>query len=422
MLDRTVIPKFYSPEFKSFASPITSALSNGIKLYSFNSGDQEVFKLELIFPVGTYLSSNPAVPSLCLDMLLEGTKSKSASEINNALDFYGAFLNFNSGIDNTIITLFGRSAFLGHLIPLLAEIISDPIFEDNALNKHKVQMSQKLLINEEKTSYWAPRMLRKSVFGASHSYSRRISSDEINKTTRDNLVDYHQKFLGCALQSIIIAGSFEEKEVTQLLHASFNGFQSDFKIKNIDSPSSGSPKIETKELKDTSQASIAIGKLAIDNTHKNYADYAFMTKVFGGYFGSRLMKKLREEEGLTYGIHAFNNQLRGGSYLQISADVEINSVDKSVELILAEIDKLKQEDISLHEIDTVKNYMIGEYVNDSNTVFDFAELYKKLILQKLPDDYYQKFYSRVSNIEPGVVQSMAIETLDIEQLSIVKVF
>ena len=91
MLNRTDIPKFYSPEFKSFNLPHKFELSNGIQISSFNSGDQEVFKIELIFPVGTYVSSNPAIPSMCLDMLREGSGTKSASEINNILDYYGAF-------------------------------------------------------------------------------------------------------------------------------------------------------------------------------------------------------------------------------------------------------------------------------------------------------------------------------------------
>lgn len=422
MLDRTAIPNFYSPEFKSFNLPINTKLRNGIHVSSFNSGDQAVFRIELIFPIGTYISSNPAIPSLCLDMLREGSKGKSASEINNTLDYYGAFLNFESGLDNTIITLFGRSVFIKYLIPLLAEIISNPVFDENAVNKHKLRMTQKLLINEEKTAYWAPRLLRKSIFGDTHPYSNLLSSKEINSITRDDLIGYHQNFLTRGLQNIIVAGSYNSKEFTQLLEESFQEFTSDISIENLASPSSGSLGTEIKELGNTSQASIAIGTQSISNTHKNYAEYAFMTKVLGGYFGSRLMKKLREEEGLTYGIHAFRNQLRAGSYLQISADVELNSVEKSVELILAEIDKLREGDISLDEIDTVKNYMIGEYVNDSNTVFDFAELYKKLILQSLPEDYYQVFYNKISVIEPGVIKSMALETLDKEEFSVIKVY
>jgi zinc protease len=422
MLVRTDIPKFYSPEFKSFTPPINTELSNGIQISSFNSGDQKVFKIEFIFPVGTYATSNLAIPSLCLDMLREGSKSKSASEINNTLDYYGAFLNFKSGIDSTIITLYGRSVFIKYLIPLLADIISNPVFDENALNKHKLRMEQQLLINEEKTSYWAPRLLRKSIFGETHPYSKFLLVKEINKITRDDLILYHQNFLSRGLQNIVVAGSYDNKEFSQLLNDNFQEFKPDFKVGDLAFASPGSIKTETKELGNTSQASIAIGKQAIDNTHEDYAEYAFMTKLLGGYFGSRLMKKLREEEGLTYGIHAFNNQLRAGSYLQISADVELNSVDKSVEMILTEIDKLKQVDISLHEIETVKNYMIGEFVNDSNTVFDFAELYKKLILQSLPADYYEEFYYNISEINPEAIKSIALEALDVEQFSVIKVY
>ena len=422
MLDRTSIPKQYSPEFKSFGLPDKTELSNGIQISSYNGGDQEVFKIELIYSVGTYASSNPAIPSLCLDMLREGSKAKSATEINNTLDFYGAFLNFNSGIDNTIIKIFGRSVFIKHLLPLLVEIISNPLFGENAINKHKVRMAQKLLINEEKTSYWAPRLLRKSVFGDAHPYSKFLSSEEINKIAREDILDFYKKFLSHGPKHVIVAGAYDDNEFTQLLHDSFQGFDLDVKLTDPVHPNPTVQKLETKSLGNTSQASIAMGKLSLANLNESYAAYAFMTKLLGGYFGSRLMKKLREEEGLTYGIHAFNNQLRAGAYLQISADIELNSVDKGVEMIFAEIDRLKQESISLHEIDTVKNYMIGEFVNDSNTVFDFAELYKKLVLQNLPEDYYQVFYRQISTIDPEIIKSMAEEMLDLEQFSIVKVF
>jgi zinc protease len=264
--------------------------------------------------------------------------------------------------------------------------------------------------------------LRKSIFGEIHPYSKLLTSSAINEITRDDLIGYHQSSLACGLQNIIVAGSYYDNKFSKLLHDNFQRFTSEPNISSLASPSPSTSKIEVKELGDTSQASIAIGKQSMDNSQKEYAHYSFATKVLGGYFGSRLMKKLREEEGLTYGIHAFNNQLMGGSYLQISADVEINSVDKSVELILAEIDKLREGDISLHEIDTVKNYMIGEYVNDSNTVFDFAELYKKLILQNLPEDHYQIFYNKISEIEPAAIKSIAIESLSKDEFSVIKVY
>jgi zinc protease len=422
MLNRTSIPKFYSPEFQPFKSPINTNLSNGINVSSFNSGDQEVFKLELIFPVGSSVCSNPAIASLCLDMLREGSKTKSALDINNELDYYGSFLNFNAGIDNTIVTLFGRSVFAKQLIPLLTEIISNPLFDTEALAKHKKRIRQQLLINEEKTSYWAPRLLRKSIFGKNHAYSNLLSVGEIDEITREDLVDYHQKQFSCNLRHIIVAGCYDGKEFDQLLQANFEGLTPGLIVKEIAKSSTATIKSEVKKLERASQASLALGSPAINNKHNNFSTYAFLIKVLGGYFGSRLMKKLREEEGLTYGIHAFTNHLNQGSYLQISADVEINSVDRSIELILAEINKLTQIDIPLDELDTVKNYMLGEFVNDSNTVFDFAELYKKLILQGLPEDYYQTFYENISAINSEDIREIALSSLQADKFSIIKVF
>jgi zinc protease len=421
MLNRKSIPKFYPPEFKPSTRPTNTSLSNGINVSWFNSGDQEVFKLELIFPVGSSTCTNPAIPSLCLDMLREGSKAKSAQEINSDLDYYGSFLNFNAGIDNTIITLFGRSVFAKKLIPLLAEIISNPLFDTEALIKHKKRIRQQLLINEEKTSYWAPRLLRKSIYGKNHPYSNLLSVASIDTITRDDLVDYHRNQFSCNLQNIIVAGSYDDKKFNQLLQTNFEGLTP--KVGTVVKAIAGTTtvKTEVKKLANANQASLALGGPAINNKHQNFGTYAFMIKVLGGYFGSRLMKKLREEEGLTYGIHGFINHLQHGSYLQISADVEINSVDRSVELILAELLKLNEEVIPLNELDTVKNFMLGEFVNDSNTVFDFAELYKKLILQDLPEDYYQTFYHNISVINAEDIRGLALDNLQASKFSIIKV-
>jgi len=420
MLIRTERPKFYLPEFKPFNSPIKDELSNGIKLFYFNSGHQEVFKIDLIFQLGIDADLNPAIPGLCLEMLREGSKNKSAVEINNTLDYYGAFLDFKYGLDNTIISLYGRSVFIKELIPLLAEIVFEPTFNKDAITKHKERITQKLLINQKKTSYWAPRLLRKSIFGTDHFYSKLLSTDEISNISQNDLNHYHKNHLLPKLQSIIVAGSYPGKEVEKLLQHNLETHCITSHVNDITIPKPELIRHVIKQLENTSQASIAIGKQAMDISTNSYPKYAFLTKVLGGYFGSRLMKKLREQEGLTYGIHAYNIELKSGSYLQISTDVKLDSVDKSVELILAEIDKLQMENISLQEVNTVQNYMIGEFVNESNTVFDFAELYKKILLQNLPEDYYEVFYNNISAVQPEELKYIALNSLKREQLSIIK--
>jgi predicted Zn-dependent peptidase len=421
MLDRTLSPNYYSPEFKNIALPDIAELNSGVNIYSFNNDDQKVFKIELNFDVGSNVLDNPAIASLCLPMLREGSSTKSASEISNILDYYGAFLDLKSGLENIVISLYGRSSFINELIPLLADIIKNPVFDETALSKHKLKMSQKLLIDQQKTSYWSPRLLRQNIFGSGHPYSQFISEANISEITRNDLVGFHLNQLLNNLQNISVAGSFDTYNVGVQLQKHFNAINNGNKAEDNKQLRPESNKTVTKKLPNTNQASIALGIAAIGMKIPNYPEYAFLTKVLGGYFGSRLMKKLREEEGLTYGIHAYNVHLRSGSYLQISADVELKSVDMSIELIHQEIEILNRNIISNDELETVKNYMLGEYVNDSNTIFDFADLYKKILLHGLPESYYQDFYGQISSIEAETLLGNSSNYFQVGDFSQVKV-
>jgi len=421
MLDRTLSPSYYSPEFKNIPLPERAVLNSGVNIYSFNNDDQKVFKIELNFGVGSNILNNPAIASLCVPMLREGSSTKSATEISNILDYYGAFLDLKSGLENTIISLYGRSKFINELIPLLADIIKNPIFDETALSKHKLKMSQKLSIDQQKTSYWSPRLLRQNIFGSDHPNSRFISEEKIEKITRNDLVGFHKGYLLKRLQNIIIAGFFDSNVVVAQLQEHFKVINNAGKHEDKIPLSSENTKEVTKKLSNTNQASIALGLGAIGIKNPDYPEYAFLTKVLGGYFGSRLMKTLREEEGLTYGIHAYNIHLMSGSYLQISADVELKSVDKSIELIHNEIDNLNRNLIPINELETVKNYMLGEYVNDSNTIFDFADLYKKLLVHGLPESYYQDFYSKISSVEAETLLANSNNYFKIDDFSQVKV-
>jgi len=134
------------------------------------------------------------------------------------------------------------------------------------------------------------------------------------------------------------------------------------------------------------------------------------------------MKKLREEKGLTYGIHAFPVHLKGGSYLQIQADVEKSSVDKSLAICLAEINKIKQYGVDQHELEIVKNYMLGEFVNESNTAFDFADLYRSILTQRLPVNYYESFYHTIRALRPENIQELSQELFISDGFVKVKVY
>ena len=420
MIVRTSAPKTFSPEFKPIPRPGLLALENGVKLYSFNMGNQAVFKLELIFRTGSAYIDNQSVASMTCSLLREGTRQKSAEELNNLLDFYGSFLDIKSSLDYSVLTLFGRSEFLANLLPVISEILKEPAFLPESIEKHKKLVIQNLKIGQKKTSYWSTRLLRKNIFGDSHAYSRIPSIDEINNIEESDIRKFHQQLVS-SLDAILLAGSFDQRKVDALIENNFgdipvsvNGVKTSEPIYH--------PDVVEKQLIETTQASIALGCPAVGPQDIDYPLHSFTIKLFGGYFGSRLMKTLREDRGLTYGIHAYFVQLRQGNYLQIASDVKLEAVHESVDIVLEEITKLLNNPVSEDELSTVRNYMLGEYVNDSNNAFDFAGLYKKIIIQKLPESYFDTFYDRIANIYIEEVESIKSRVLNPGHISVVKVF
>lgn len=422
MLDRSITPAFQTPKFKPFEMPEIRYLRNGIPLCLFNKGDQQIFKLELLFSAGSVRANIPGTSGTVVNLLREGSKSHAGSEINELLDYYGAFLETKSGIDHTEITLYGRSDSFEELIPIFSEIILDPVFDQNKIDKHLLKNIQQLEIKQKKTSYWSSRLLRRSLFGEQHPYSNFPSKESYESLNREGLRNYYEEALLPSLKTILISGAFNEKTIWHLLDDNFGGLQISKENFSIPQPGVTNPEDIVKQLEGTSQASIAIGKIGINNKDPEYPDHSILIKVLGGYFGSRLMKSLREDAGLTYGVHAYILHLLAGSIVQISADVTLGEVDRSVQMTFDELEVLRNSEISDEEMTLVRNYMSGEYANNTNSVFDFAGLYKRLVLQDLPEDYYEKFYQHLATITPERLKSVADDLLDPTTFSTVKVY
>ena len=166
-------------------------------------------------------------------------------------------------------------------------------------------------------------------------------------------------------------------------------------------------------------ASLRIGRSWPTPRHPDTHRLQLLVKVFGGYFGSRLMKNIREDKGLTYGIYAQSAAREHDSTLVIGTDVNGESADLAVQEINLELRRLQAELISDEELTTVKNYMLGKFANELSTVFEQADKYRTLVLLNLPADYYTQFVEQVQQTDAATLQKLAQDYLTPEAMQIV---
>ena len=117
-----------------------------------------------------------------ISCLKNGTRSKTAYEINEYFEYYGAYLSRHAGHETAELSLHCMNKHVGELLPAVAELISDSIFPEEELAIYKKNMQQRLQVNLRKNDFIAGRLIDAYLFGADHPYGRYSSMEDYDST------------------------------------------------------------------------------------------------------------------------------------------------------------------------------------------------------------------------------------------------
>src|SRR5690606_9309375 len=165
MPDRNQAPTYQPITGFDLITPRHIVLSNGLNVFIFDSGEQEVVRAEWIFDHAFVHTENPLLPTCACEMLLEGTTSYTSRQIADTVDFYGAFLIPQYDADRSTLSLFSLAKHLDKLLPLVKEVLVDSIFPDRELATYIRNSKQKLQVSLEKNSFVARRLFNAALFG-----------------------------------------------------------------------------------------------------------------------------------------------------------------------------------------------------------------------------------------------------------------
>lgn len=145
----------------------------------------------------------------------------------------------------------------------------------------------------------------------------------------------------------------------------------------------------------------------------------FLNTVFGGYFGSRLMKNIREEKGYTYGIYSHIMCMRDSGYFTISTEVGNEYVKSTLKEIKNEILRFQQQKITKDELSLVKNYITGDMLRSIDGAWKIANIYIDLRQAGTGFEYLEQIFDEVLAITPDRIFDLANKYLDIKTLTTV---
>jgi zinc protease len=404
MLDRKIPPAFAKEFSFDLPNPEVIALSNGLQLVWVKDIQQEVIKLDFVFKAGKWYEPKTGIAYFTAQMIEKGTAKLNSKKIAELLDQQGAQLEISAGADFTSIALYCLSKNFDKAIPVVFDILQESVFPVDELALMTGIFIENLKVNKEKNSFLASRALQRNIFGKDHPYGRSAEESDIEKITVSDLNSFFKASF--SPHEVYLTGNLNQTQLSSLVES-----LSKFNIKKVQgleiSQNSFLPSQEKIAKEKSVQSSIRFGKISIKKSHPSYVGLLLLNHILGGYFGSRLMKNIREEKGLTYGINSSVNSHLNASLITISTDVNIDKLEITIDEINKELLSLINTPIPKEELETVKNHFLGSLQLEVSNPFSVAEKIKHLRLNQLHSDYYTNLFSKVKDLTATQLQSIA---------------
>lgn len=404
MLDRKIAPSFVKTNTLQLPEPVSIELPSGLRVHCIGGVQQNVVKIEVVLKAGKWFEPKVGLSHFTAQMLEKGTSKKSSVEISKILDQFGSHLEISPGFDFISVSIYALKTKISDIVPVFMDIVTDPSFQDSEWIQMKSIAIQNLKINEEKTGFLASKFIRKNVFGEKHPYGPSIEESHIKDISVADMANYFH--LTFKASEIYLVGDLTDSEVSLLIDW-FNKLPvskgSAFSIRD----SEVGPIRQHVEKKNSVQCSIRLGKKSLLKSDPKYFDLQILNHVLGGYFGSRLMKNIREEKGLTYGIQSSVSAFQNESLLTIGADVNSANLAMAIREINSELKKLRTEKIESHELALAKNHLIGSLQSDMANPFSVAEKIKSIRIFGLDKNFYQNLITRIDQITPSEIMETA---------------
>jgi zinc protease len=411
MLNRKKAPAIIdAAEFTYKLKPYTlQHLSNGLPVYQIDAGAQDVLQLEMVFYAGNCFEQKTGVAAATNFLLKNGTATKTAFQINEAFDMYGASCSRACYNETATITLHTLSKHIGKALPIINDMLSNAIFAEEELQIFKQNSKQRLAVNAKKCDFVAGRKIDELLYGKTHPYAKYSEATDIDALTQAELVEFYNTFYKKGNCVIFVAGKLPN-DLLEQLNENFGALTlapATFMVTDYNTATFKAKKLEIVNDETAVQGAIRIAAPFPNRHHEDFKKIMVLNCVYGGYFGSRLMSNIREEKGYTYGIYSYlQNHLQQSAWV-ISTEAGKDVCKATIEEIYKEMELLRNELVDEEELSIVKNYMLGSILGDLDGPFHIIGKWKNIILNNLTEAY---FYESVESIK-------AIDSVELKNLA-----
>lgn len=339
-------------------------LSNSMRVVCENQPYYNSISVGFWVKAGCFAENNDnnGISHFIEHMLFKGTKTRSAREIANCIDALGGQLNAFTAKECTCFYVNILKEHYGIAIDLLCDMITSSKIAPKDIKLEQGVVCEEISMVEDTPDDVAHENLAKAYYGEHPLGKTILGTQETVRALDDKKIrQYMQKTYIPQNIVVSVCGSFDEQAVIEMLNEKLSGF-----VSSETPPRLAKAKTDVKAQKiivqkDIEQINLCLGFSAVGQVHPDYYAQTMIANIFGGGMSSRLFQRVREQNGMTYAIYAFNSSTVNSGMFSIYAGMNPSQTEKVYELILDEIQKIKQG-ITDRELFEAKQQLKGGFL------------------------------------------------------------
>ncbi len=383
-------------------------LPNGIKIISEKISYVKSFSLGFWFNVGSRdeTSENSGISHFLEHMFFKGTRKRSAKKIAEDIESLGGYLNAFTSKEHTCFYGRGLTDHIEKTFEVLADMIQNSVFNPKEIEKESAVVIDELYDIEDSPDELIFDKFESNVFNG-NSLGMPIIG------TKKNLRSFRQKDLINFVKEnytfdrffIVASGNIEHKDLIR--------FAKKYVTKNLQATNEKKrelilkPAVDIHIEKKTQQVHYILGKPTYGIKEKRRNIVSVLSHILGEGSSSRLFQKVREENGIAYQINSFLNSFFDISTFGVYLSTNDKSVYKAQDLILKEIEKIKQKKVGEIELSRAKEYLIGNMLMSlESTTNRMLRIAQSVI-----------YFNKIKSVEETVKHIQSVTAKDIQEMS-----
>ena len=400
-------------------------LPNGLQVVVVLHHEQPLVDFRLLVGAGAAADPNDKLGLAHLESALldQGTTTKSAEELADAIDFIGGSLSAGAGTDLTFVHVVVMKDSFETGMRMLSDIARHPGFAQAEIDRQRQQMLSGLRVSLEDPEYVANSVFDRLVYGF-HPYGlpETGTPETIGSITRADLAAFHDQYFVPNNAILAIVGDITADEAINTVKKVFGDWEKrDLPPQKFIEPPDPTRRVVVVNKADAVQTEVRVGHLGIPRKHPDYMAVDLAIRILGGEGSNRLHQVLRTQRGLTYGAQANMYTLKETGDFEAETNTRSEATGEVLRLIVDEFWRLQRERVNDVELADAKAYLTGSFPLTIETPESIAMQVVNLLFYGLPLEQLQNFRERVNAVNVDDIQRVARALLRPDRLSVVLV-